>query len=154
MQTILTETVDRLKELGFNTAAENAVKRASLAEKLGKAYSKYLYVSEDQINKFNERLKKESEKENKNSYTYKKLKFIDIKDYTEIPPQEALDSLKDAKEDNVFDTFEITKIEDVIEQKDPILFGRIEECNDRFFITQWDDDIKIEDILFMEANHD
>ncbi len=66
MQTILTETVDRLKELGINTAAENAVKRASLAEKLGKAYSKYLYVSEDQINKFNERLKKGSEKENKN----------------------------------------------------------------------------------------
>jgi len=30
---------------------------------------------------------------------------------------------------------------------DPILLGRITGCENRYFIAQWDDDVKIEDIL-------
>jgi hypothetical protein len=30
---------------------------------------------------------------------------------------------------------------------DPIIFGKIDGCTDRFFIAQWDDDVKIEDIV-------
>ena len=68
----------------------------------------------------------------------------------EFPPDTVLDALEKAKEDNCFDTFEVAKISWIEEIKDPILFGIIEGCSDKFFISQWDDDVKIEDLLFME----
>lgn len=43
-----------------------------------------------------------------------------------------------------FDSFSVAHIAEV---KDPILFGEIAECTDKFFIAQWDEDVKIEDIL-------
>ena len=36
---------------------------------------------------------------------------------------------------------EIAQIEEVVIEKDPILFGRINDCADRFYIAQWDDDV-------------
>jgi hypothetical protein len=30
---------------------------------------------------------------------------------------------------------------------DPIIFGRIKGSNNRYFVAQWDDDVKIEQIL-------
>jgi hypothetical protein len=49
--------------------------------------------------------------------------------------------------DDCFDSFEIAKIQWKREIKDPILFGRIDGCPDRFYVSQWDDDVRIEDIL-------
>ena len=42
---------------------------------------------------------------------------------------------------------EIAKIQDIVQTKDPIVFGCINKCADRFFIAQWDDDVSIEQIL-------
>lgn len=64
---------------------------------------------------------------------------MEFKDYINI--KEKAQKLK------CFDTFEIAKIEAVEERKDPIVFGCITGCPDKFFIAQWDDDVKIEDIL-------
>ena len=47
----------------------------------------------------------------------------------------------------VFDTFEVAKIESTRVYRDPIVFGRISGCDDRFYIAQYDDDVKIEDLL-------
>ena len=37
------------------------------------------------------------------------------------------------------------------EIKDPIVFGVINGCPDKFFISQWDDDIKIDDIFLLDV---
>jgi hypothetical protein len=55
--------------------------------------------------------------------------------------------LKKAKDMGCFDYFEVAKVETVEVRPDPIIFGGIEGCDDKFFITQWDDDVSIEEIL-------
>jgi hypothetical protein len=78
---------------------------------------------------------------------YDRLVGYPIEEYSEVPPMDCLMDLKTAKDRNCFDTFEVAKVESVVERPDPIIFGRIEGCPDRFFITQWDDDVSIEQIL-------
>lgn len=55
-----------------------------------------------------------------------------------------LDSLEVAMGRKCFDSFMVAHIIDV---EDPILFGYINGCSDHFFIDQWDEDVKIQDIL-------
>ena len=68
-------------------------------------------------------------------------------EYPSAPPQAVLDKVEEAQKVGCFDAFEVCKVESVREYKDPIVFGRITGCPDRFFIAQWDNDVKIEDIL-------
>ena len=142
---------ERLKDLGFEKASNGLSLNRILAEKMKEAYKNYLYASKAQIDAFNEKLKKETIEENKNTLKYKTLKFTPIKDYSKIPPEEVLTTLEVAKNENIFDTFEICEIDWHEEIKDPILFGCINGCTDKFFISQWDNDIKIEDIFFREV---
>lgn len=67
-----------------------------------------------------------------------------ISEYKDIPPQDTLDALKEHRGRNIFDYFTIGKVSHV---PDPILWGRIEGCEDRFYICQWGDDITLDDIL-------
>lgn len=134
---------EELKKLGFTTA----VKKIDIAQRMKIAYGKYGFVTQEKINIFNDNLRKETLKEDHMSRTYKKLVFIPVKEYPEVPPPHVLRNLKEAVDDGCFDSFEIAKIQWIKEIKDPILFGRVEGCPDRFFIAQWDDDVKIEDIL-------
>lgn len=136
-----TMTADRLQELGFTRASDNLKKLSDKKRKLAIAYEHYRFVRQEKIDIFNQKLK--AERKNPLDY-YKLLSFTNISDYQEVPPDHVLDNLVKAKEMNCFDSFEIAHI---VEVKDPILFGRINECSDRFFIDQWDDDVKIEDIL-------
>ena len=119
-------------------------------ERMKMAYEKYLFVSQKTIDLFNDKLKIETLKEDSRHRIYKRLVFIPLETYDQLPPDTVLDALEKAKEDNCFDTFEVAKISWIEEIKDPILFGIIEGCSDKFFISQWDDDVKIEDLLFME----
>lgn len=136
---------DRLTELGFTMATSNL----ELAKKMKIAYDNYLFVSQEKIDAFNEKLRIDTLKEDKRSSTYKRLKFTNIKDYTTVPPASVLDALESAQKRGCFDTFEIAKIEWHTEVKDPILFAKINGCSDFFFISQWDDDVHFEDILFL-----
>lgn len=79
--------------------------------------------------------------------TYDSVSLQSIQDYEEIPPMDCLIDLKKAKDLNCFDHFQVAKVETVEVRPDPIIFGIIEGCRDKFFITQWDNDIKIQDIL-------
>lgn len=114
------------------------------------AYEKYLFITSGIINKFNEKLRKNTLIENKKAMTYKRLIFIPLAQYGQLPPENVLTALEAAIEDKCFDKFEVAKIDWIKEVKDPILFGVIDNCPDKFFISQWDDDISIEDLLFME----
>lgn len=159
-----------LKELGLDTAAQKIDKGQNLKKKLAIAYEHYRFVSPDIFDRFQKQLCEKTKKVEvacpkcKNhslkkkicgycqmtgaqSMTYDKLAFVDIKDYPEVPPPDCLMDLKKAKDLKCFDKFEVAKVETVEIRPDPIIFGLIDNCVDKFFVTQWDDDVKIEDIL-------
>lgn len=133
-------TVEELKELGFTKAADDMVRMVERKKKLALAYEHFRFVRQEKIDEFNNRLYEKTRK----TGNYKTLSFTSISTYSDIPPAEVLERLIEAKKIGCFDSYEIAHI---IEVKDPILFGRIKDCSDRFFIAQWDDDVKIEDIL-------
>jgi hypothetical protein len=135
-----------LEKLGLTKAAE----KLETAKKMKFAYANYLFVTQKKVDEFNVKLRVDTLKEDKSSWQFKHLVFIKLGDYSEIPPASVLEALTKAQDDKCFDTFEVAKIEWIKEVKDPILFGRINGCTDYFFITQWDDDVKFEDILFTE----
>lgn len=141
-----------LRELGFEAAATELEKKIELKRKMTIAYENYRFVTPEIFKRFNDDLKertiKRTGKKGVNEYhNYDKLVFKKVAEYKDTPPVEVLTQMKLAKDRNCFDTFEIAKIESVQEYKDPILFGVITGCDDRFFVGQWDDDVKIDQIL-------
>jgi hypothetical protein len=159
-----------LKELGLDKASETLEKKLTLKRKLTLAYEHYKFVEPHTFNKFNKELRDKTfkivkacpkcenhpKKKNECDYcrktgakeqTYDKLIFVALKDYAEIPPPDCLLDLKKAKDRGIFDTYEVAKVKGVIERPDPIIFGMVEGCSDKFFITQWDDDVSIEQIM-------
>uniref|UniRef100_A0A6H2A3C8 Uncharacterized protein n=2 Tax=viral metagenome TaxID=1070528 RepID=A0A6H2A3C8_9ZZZZ len=139
--------LEQLEKVGLTAAAKGVKDLIELKRKMMIAYEHFRYVTQNKIDTFNEKLKKETLTEDKRSYSYKRLDFIKLSDYTEVPPQDVISKLEEALSFNCFDYFEVAKIKDIVEVKDPIVFGRINNCSDRFFIGQWDNDISIEDII-------
>lgn len=137
--------IDRLEKLGFKTASTKVKELSVKQRKMAIAYEHYRFVRPEKIQAFNDKLMRESRR----GGSYKTLAFTPVESYQEVPPADVLDKMEVAMEMKcgemkVFDNFEVAHIVNV---KDPILFGRINGCPDRFFIGQWDDDVKIEDIL-------
>ena len=138
------EVQSQLERLGF----KNAVKTMDRIERMKLAYEKYMFVTPENIGIFNDKLRAETLQEDKRARRYKQLMFIPIEEYGAVPPTSVLDKLEKAQKDNIFDKFKIAKIDWKEEVKDPIIFGMIDGCEDYFYISQWDDDIKIEDLIF------
>lgn len=130
---------ERLGKLGFKKLSTEIESFITLKQKMVYAYHNYIPVTQDKIDKFNKELES-----NKVGGNYKKLVFVDVCNYDKVPPEDVLVSLEKAKEGNCFDKFEIALIREI---KDPVLFGVINGCTDRFFIAQWDDDVSLDDIL-------
>jgi hypothetical protein len=130
--------IDRLEQLGFKAASGKLKLLAIRKRKMAIAYELYRYVTQDKIDAFNKKLKGNI------SWNYQMLDFQNIEHYEGAPPAEVLTELEKAQALKCFDSYEVGYI---LEVKDPLLFGRIEGCSDRFFLAQWDDDCKIEDIL-------
>ncbi len=132
------EKAKLLKELGMDTIAEDLLKKKRGREKLLKAVELYRYATGEDIDDYNKDI----------SAHGKELVIVEIKDYKKLPPDCVLESLKTAQEQDLFDTFHIAFIR---KMKDPILFGKIKAFkNLYFFIAQWGDDVKFEDILGTE----
>lgn len=77
-------------------------------------------------------------------------KEIAIKEYESYPPSSVLKEISEAQESGRFDYFTIATFETVDEVRtvvDPLVLGRIHGSPRRFFIAQWGDDIKIEDLI-------
>jgi hypothetical protein len=148
-ETILTagERVQRLMNVGLTRAANVILQKLDLKRKLAIAYEHYRFVRLKKIVEFNEKLRKKTHQFHILSITetYDTLKFESIDKFGRVPPDHVLASLETAIERKCFDSFEVAHIETV--KKDPILFGRVNGCTDYFFIDQWDNDVKIEDIL-------
>lgn len=143
-ETVKTEDLEnRLTRLGLKSAGE-IVDRV---KKMQVAFQHYAFLPQEKVNLFNEKLRQETLEEDKNARHFKQLIFTRIEDYDKIPPAHVLDAIEQAQKDNVFDFYEVAHIRWIHEIKDPIVFGRINGCKDRFFIAQWDNDISIEELL-------
>lgn len=134
------------------------VEPKSFAARLAIAYEHYRYVTQAQIEAFNERLKRQTLKRFGNqagrshggNQLYSKYDVLDLspwEKYEGQPPADVIQAVEAAKALGVFDVLEVAKIKSEVEYHDPIVFGRVLGCGDRFFIAQWDHDVQIEDIL-------
>lgn len=132
---------ERLGQLGFLRAGAVLKELKEKKRKLAVAYEHYRFVRVEKIAEFNQKLYDETRID---SEGYKYLSFTPIEAYEKFPPQSVLDSLQTALDRKCFDNFQVAHIERV---KDPILFGYVQGCTDAFFIDQWDNDVKIEEIL-------
>jgi len=141
-------TTSRLEKRGLTQAAKEVEAKSQLIAKLEVAYKHYRYVTQDKISIFNSDLRAKTQKGSSSySYTCDTLKFTALSSYTEVPPADVLDKLEAAQELGCFTSFEVAQIQSVEVRPDPILFGRVAGCDDRFYVGQWLDDVKIEDIL-------
>lgn len=137
---------------GFTHAAKLARETALRASNMAQAYEHYRFVNQLQIDKFNARLKEQTLKRtgtpgvNLHDH-YDVLAFTPIEKYPSLPPANVLTKVTEAKARGIFDTFEVAQVSSVVEYKDPIVFGRITGCGDRFFVAQWDSDVRIEDLI-------
>ena len=123
-----------LHKLGLEKLSQKILTKGDNKKKLLMAMD-YKYATQDEIDEFNTEIRVEG----------KRLAFKDIKDYEKLPPDSVLEDLKEAQEKGCFDSFQIAYIEKV---KDPILFGKITDFSYLYFyISQWGDDVKIEDII-------
>jgi hypothetical protein len=136
-----------LRALGLHRAAD----KVDMVLKMKVAYALYQYVSPDKVEKFNALFREETQQEDKRAYRYQQLVFTPLEQYPEVPPAEVLERLAEAQKNDCFDYFEVAHIESVEKLKDPIVLGRIKGCSDRFFISQWNDDVSIEDLLLIDA---
>lgn len=139
------EQIEKLESLGLKKAGDNLKKTQEFNRKCMIAYENFRYVSQEKLNDFNKVLKEKTF--DKKTYSYDSLVFDKLEEYPKIPPQNVLDLLETAKARDCFDTFEVAHIVRKVETPDPILFGCINGCKDKFFIGQWDADVRIEDIL-------
>ena len=136
----------RLEKLGFGRASGEVRVLAQKKRKMAVAYEHYRFVRQEKIDAFNAKLKVQTGRnmESMAYMEYQVLAFTPVGNYENVPPDEVLAQMETAVERKCFDSFEVAHIRQV---KDPILFGCIAGCPDRFFIGQWDTDVKIEDIL-------
>lgn len=148
----LAEHTDLATKAGFTNAAKHAHEIADRARRLMMAYEHFRYVTEDQIIAFNAKLKeatlKRQGKAGVNLYhVYDTLKFVPAAEYDKLPPADVLEKVAHAKSLAIFDETEVCTVTSTREYKDPIVFGRINGCTDRFYIADWGDDIRITDLL-------
>jgi len=143
-----TITAEWLKKLGLESAANKINATKEFERRCAIAYEHFRFVTQKNIDDFNAKIKKETFKKDANGFhRWDLLQFTSLKAYQEIPPANVLLKLEEAKDKNCFDDFEVAKIQSVEVRPDPILFGRVKGCPDRFYISQWDSDVRIEDIL-------
>lgn len=151
-------TPQLLKELGLETAGNNLDQKLTLKKKLTLAYEHFKVVTPSIFQRFNEEMKSKTLKvEQHDKYRrterWRQLKFTALKDYKEVPPPDCLMDLKKAIDMKLFDNYTVATVEEVSTNydtrpvPDPIIFGLINGSDDHFFITQWDDDLSIEEIL-------
>lgn len=67
-----------------------------------------------------------------------------VEEYEGIPPKEVLNKLRVHKDRLLFDYFTIASVENI---KDPLLFGRITNSTDRYFIAHWGEDVLLDDLI-------
>lgn len=129
-----TAVEEKLQKLGMNRAMEKIKQAKEAKRKMMLAYEHYRFITPEKMQAYRDKLAGQR----------KRLAVCDFAYYDKIPPLEVLSKIEEAIGLNCFDTISINWVTEI---KDPIVFGGIRGCDDLFYIAQWDDDVKIEDIL-------
>lgn len=66
------------------------------------------------------------------------------RDYVGVPPSEVVRALEEHQGRGIFDEFTVGTVEGL---PDPMLMGRIQGVQDRFYIICWGDDVKLDDVI-------
>lgn len=161
-------SMEELERLGLTAALKTVARQREYAtpqlrRKLRTAFEHFRVVTPEKLKDFREKLKKRTQVswvsrdfygERTRHWTWYGLKMVPLEHYTMVPPPDVLKALSDAKELDCFDGFVVATAEIQTRAEklpsrlpDPILFGVITDCQNLYFIAQWDDDVKIEDIL-------
>lgn len=67
-----------------------------------------------------------------------------IQEYMKLPPDHVVKKLMETMKLKLFDWFSIASVNEV---HDPLLLGRINGHNGRFFLDQWGDDVCLDDVI-------
>jgi len=137
------KVIDTLERLGFKTASTKLKTLSEKKRKLAIAYEFYRVVTEEKVADFQSKLRKKTANWD-GRQGYHKLDFVPVESYENVPTPDVLAEMEVAQGRKCFDSYEVAYIKQV---EDPLLFGRIKGCPDRFFIAQWDNDVSIDDIL-------
>jgi hypothetical protein len=140
-------TEAELRELGLTEAANKMKHQRELARKLRIAFEHFRVVTPEQLTRFQGELMEKRTKGAYGAYSYQSLKFTALEAYPNVPPGEVLQKIREAKTHECFDRFEVLTLESVTVVPDPVVFGIINGCDNKYFVAQWDDDVKIEQIL-------
>jgi hypothetical protein len=145
----VTATEAELRELGLTAAADTMKRARELARKLRIAFEHFRIVTPEQLKRFQYELMEQGRKGRGlyEGYTYQALKFTALESYPNVPPGDVLEKIRDAKALKCFDRFEVLTLETVEVVPDPVVFGIIDGCDNKYFVAQWEDDVKIEQIL-------
>ena len=143
------QVTERLERLGFKKASTTLKELSLRKQKMTIAYAMFKWVREEKVNAFNQKLYEKTRNWDKNG-GYHKLEIVSVQDYEGTPPDSVLEkmekvqALEIAPGIKVFDSYEVAYIRKV---PDPLLFGCVRGCPDRFFIDQWDNDISIDELI-------
>lgn len=76
------------------------------------------------------------------------LREVNIENYGGFIPENCLDRALSAKDTGMFDRLTVAYPEyHAGPVKDPVIFGRRNSSQNRFFIAQWDNDVTLDDLL-------
>lgn len=161
--TALLEQAKEAREAGFVAAATDLERKAERARKLVIAYEHYRYVKQETVDAFNAKLKAQTSRPAtaaerdqfyRSGYSVRsihdKLVLHTMELYPGLPPTDVLAKVKEAKGRDCFDKFEVAEIQPEathVKLPDPIVFGLIDGCTDRFYIAEWGSDVSITDLL-------
>jgi hypothetical protein len=170
----LTNLLDQAKsaeDAGFVKAAADLRMKAERGRKLAIAYEHFKIVPQEKITSFNEKLKEKTRRPLDSEQAkrlelqkvphhptrwegatviHDELTLVKMADYPGLPPSEVLGKVKEAKSLNCFDRFEVAEVSPVstvVKLPDPIVFGLVDGCTDRFFIAEWGQDVKVSDLI-------
>ena len=160
----LLERAAEAEAAGFTAAAETLRTKADRMSRLHRAYH-YRFVSQEVFDKFNQKLKDKTSRPataadakkiaNGTAYytatiLHDQLTLVALEKYPALPPAEALKATTAARETGIFHRFEVAEVNPVgteIKLPDPIVFGLVDGCTDRFFVCEWGSDVSIKDLL-------
>lgn len=158
--TTMLEQATQADEAGFLAVAKELRTKASRLTRMVQAYEFYRVVKQDAVDAFNAKLKAKTSRpltpeDPQYRYGYEsticdQLKLEPLAGYPGVPPADVFAAVKEAKERKIFDSFEVASVQPVathVKLPDPIVFGRIEGCTDRFYIAEWGTDVNIVDLI-------
>lgn len=176
---VLEDQMSLAREAGMDKVAFDLEQKIQRARKLAIAYEHYRYVPQQAITEFQAKLKAATTRrptydeiakaaresmfgsfgsiEMQMKYAtdvYDQLMLEPLASYSGLPPTDVLLAIKAAKEKGCFDAFEVASVAPIATQvifPDPIVFGRVDGCSDRFYIAEWGSDISIKNLL---SSHD